>query len=100
MTPPLTVEKESQSQFLSIIHQELREIVGQIRRLEGEVIEIRQEMKSIKKSQDAQRPALDSLQHVVSAGLVMRWIFIGSIGIMSTIAVGITAWDSIKNYFK
>ena len=100
MTPPLTVEKESQPQFLSIIHQELREIVGQIRRLEGEVIEIRQEMKSIKKSQDAQQPAMDSLQHVVSAGLVMRWVFISSVGILSSLAVAVTAVDMIKIVWK
>lgn len=57
-------------------------------------------LRRILNSQDVYTPTLDSINRLIDAGLILRWIVLFTIGSLAAIGTVATAWDTIRSWIK
>lgn len=50
--------------------------------------------------QQSNQPAMESLNTIIHAGLLLRWAMIAVVGTLAAIGTAATAWDAIKDWLK
>jgi len=51
-------------------------------------------------SQDVYTPTLNSINRLIDAGLVLRWIVLFTIGALAAVGTVATAWETIRSWIK
>lgn len=62
--------------------------------------DISQKLNVISAMQAAHEPMMHSLDHLVGAGMVFRWVVIFIVGAMAAIGTATTAWESVHKWFR
>lgn len=60
--------------------------------------EIRLELRRLLEQQAEQGPALDALNKMVNSGLALRWLVIGVVGLLASLATVLTAWEAVRKW--
>lgn len=51
-------------------------------------------------SQEVYTPTLNSINRLIDAGLVLRWIVLFTIGVLAAVGTVATAWDTLRSWIK
>lgn len=57
-------------------------------------------LQRIVEQQGAQAPTLETIQNVVRAGLVVRWLIVTIVGCLAAIGTAATAWEVTQRWMK
>jgi len=71
------------------MNDEMKELQGLVREMAG----------SIQKMADHQ-PTLQSIERILSAGMVLRWIVLFTVGTLAAVGTVATAWDTIRGWVR
>ena len=88
---------ESRVEMLEQVDEKLRIEMDELREL---IRETAATSKRILDSQDVYTPTLDSINRLIDAGLVLRWIVLFTIASLAAIGTAATAWDTIRSWIK
>ena len=88
---------ESRVEMLEQVDEKLRTELDELREMIRETAET---SRRILDSQDVYTPTLDSINRLIDAGLILRWIVLFSIGALAAIGTVATAWDAIRSWIK
>lgn len=61
--------------------------------------DITEQLHGISKIQQEHLPTLESINRILSAGLVLRWILLFTVGTLAAIGTAATAWDVLRKWF-
>lgn len=84
---------ESLDQFEKRIGEELEE-------LRYIVLESTKKTQQIMENQEIYQPTLKSIDRIIDAGLILRWIVLFTIGTLAAVGTFATAWDTIRSWVK
>ena len=58
------------------------------------------DIKAMLSCQSEHQPTMQSLERIVGAGMVLRWIVIFTVGALAAIGTTATAWETVSRWFK
>lgn len=64
------------------------------------VLESTKQTQQIMENQEIYQPTLKSINRIIDAGLVLRWIVLFTIGTLAAVGTVATAWDAIRSWIK
>jgi len=64
------------------------------------VLESTKQTQQIMENQEIYQPTLKSIDRIIDAGLVLRWIVLFTIGTLAAVGTVATAWDTIRSWIK
>lgn len=64
------------------------------------VLESTKQTQKIMENQEIYQPTLKSIDRIIDAGLVLRWIVLFTIGTLAAVGTVVTAWDTIRSWIK
>lgn len=88
---------EGRVETLEQVDEKLREELDELREMIRETTETSHR---ILNSQEVYTPTLDSINRLIDAGLVLRWIVLFTIGTLAAVGTLATAWDTIRSWIK
>lgn len=57
---------------------------------------IKRQLEDISRVQQQHLPMLESISKVVSAGMVLRWIMVFTVGMLAAVGTAATTWDVVR----
>lgn len=88
---------EERVETLEQVDEKLREELDELRAMIRETTETSHR---ILNSQEVYTPTLNSINRLIDAGLVLRWIVLFTIGTLAAVGTLATAWDTIRSWIK
>jgi hypothetical protein len=75
-------------------------VIKEIAGMKLDMHTIKLDMKAMLSGISAHEPTMQSLEHIVGAGMVLRWIVIFIVGTLGAIGTAALAWESVNKWFR
>jgi hypothetical protein len=88
---------ESRVESLEVVDEKVRLELDELREMIKETTETTHKILS---SQEVYAPTLNSINRLIDAGLVLRWIVLFTIGALAAVGTVATAWETFRSWLK
>lgn len=81
------------------LHDLDRRMVTEWQELRRSIDRLADSMKDLSDKQNAQAPAMETLNVMVQSGMVLRWMILVVVGALGALATVATAWEGVRKWF-